>query len=103
MDQNTPIILDKENIPPDAHGDHSHVGIAETAIRDSALSAVTGKDDPGILRVYCELVSFFYSTNKTFFINDKKYMPQPHKRHQLTLLMLRGKKGTGNNRSEELR
>jgi len=103
MDQNTPIILDKENIPPDAHEDHSHVGIAETTIRDSALSVVTGKDDPGILRAYCELVSFFYSTNKTFFINDKKYMPQPHKRHQLTLIMLRGKKGTGNNGSEELR
>jgi hypothetical protein len=68
IDQNTPIILDKENIPPDAHGDHSHVGIAETTIRDSALSIVTGKDDPGILRAYCELVSCFYSTNKTFFI-----------------------------------
>jgi len=103
MDQNTPIILDKENIPLDAHGDHSHVGIAETTIRDSALSVVTGKDDPGILRAYCELVSFFYSTNKSFFINDKKYMPQAQKRHLLTLLMLRGKKGTGNNGSEELR
>jgi len=49
MDQNTPIILDKENIPPDAHGDHSHVGIAEMTIRDSALFVVTDKDDPGIL------------------------------------------------------
>jgi len=77
MDQNTPIILDKENIPPDAHGDHSHVGIAETTIRDSALSVVTGKDDPGILRAYCELVSFFYSTNKTFFINDKNICLSP--------------------------
>jgi hypothetical protein len=91
--------LDKENIPPDAHGDHSHVGIAEMTIRDSALSIVTG-----ILRAYCELVSCFYSTNKTFFYKmTKKNMPQPHKQHLLTLLMLRGKKGTGNNGSEELR
>jgi len=48
MDQNTPIILDKENIPPGEHGNHSHVGIGTATISSSALSVVTGKDDPGI-------------------------------------------------------
>ena len=48
MDQNMPIILDNKNIPPDAHGNHSHVGIGTATISSSALSVVTGKDDPGI-------------------------------------------------------
>lgn len=33
-DQNSPIILDKENIQLDAYGDHSHVGIGTATITD---------------------------------------------------------------------
>jgi hypothetical protein len=47
MDQNTPIILDKENIPPDAHGKHSHDCIGTSTANDSALTVATGKDHPG--------------------------------------------------------
>jgi hypothetical protein len=36
MDQITPIILDKENIPPDAHGNHSHVGIGTATSGESS-------------------------------------------------------------------
>jgi alpha-acetolactate decarboxylase len=38
-----PIILDKKNIPIDAHGKHSHVGIGTATTTDSALSVVNGK------------------------------------------------------------
>ena len=40
MDQNMPIILDKENITPDAHGNDIHVGTG------------TATTDTYILRVY---------------------------------------------------
>ena len=43
IDQNSPIILDKENIQPTAHGNHSHGGIG------TALSVASGKD---WIRVY---------------------------------------------------
>ena len=47
MDQNTPIILDKKNIPPLAHGNHSHDCIGTSTTNDSALTVATGKDHPG--------------------------------------------------------
>ena len=47
MDQITPIILDNENIPLDAHGNHNHVGIGTTTTTDSALSVANGKDHLG--------------------------------------------------------
>jgi hypothetical protein len=43
MDQNTPIILDKENIPPDAHRNESHVGIGTKTTTGDALSVANGK------------------------------------------------------------
>ena len=44
MDQITLIILDKENIPPDAHGNHGHAGIGTaTTSSGSALSVANGK------------------------------------------------------------
>jgi len=43
IDQNTSIILDKENIPSDAHGDQSHVGISTATTTGGALSASSGK------------------------------------------------------------
>jgi hypothetical protein len=39
MEQITPIILDKENIPPDAHGEHSHVALG-TATTDTCILRV---------------------------------------------------------------
>jgi hypothetical protein len=44
MDQNWPIILDKENIQPNAHGNHNHVGIGTATTTDSALSVASDKD-----------------------------------------------------------
>jgi hypothetical protein len=38
MDQITPIIRDKENIPPDAHGNHIHGSIGTSTTPGSALS-----------------------------------------------------------------
>jgi hypothetical protein len=47
MDQNTQIVLDKENIPPDAHEKHSHDCIGTSRTNDSALTVDSGKDYPG--------------------------------------------------------
>ena len=47
MDKNTPIILDKENIPPDAHGNHIHVDIGAATTSSSALSVANGLDHLG--------------------------------------------------------
>jgi hypothetical protein len=38
MEQNMPIILDKENISSDAHGDQSHVGTDTTTTTGGALA-----------------------------------------------------------------
>jgi hypothetical protein len=43
MDQSSPIILDKENIQPNAHGNHIHVGIGTATTTGSALSMASGK------------------------------------------------------------
>lgn len=49
IDQNSPIILDKENIQPTAHGNHSHGGIGTSTAIGTALSVASGKD---WIRVY---------------------------------------------------
>jgi hypothetical protein len=43
MDQSSPIILDKEKIQPNAHGNHIHVGIGTATTIGSALSMASGK------------------------------------------------------------
>jgi hypothetical protein len=53
MDQNTPIILDKENIPPYAHGNQSHVGVGTTTTTGSTLSMANSK---GLL-LYCAKIT----------------------------------------------
>jgi hypothetical protein len=44
MDQNWPIILDKKNIQPNAHGNHNHVGIGTATTTASALSVASDKE-----------------------------------------------------------
>jgi hypothetical protein len=95
MDQNSPIILDKENIQPNAHGKHSHVGIGTATTTCSALSVASGKDQ--ITSCLFQRVTLFYNlycnnimtglTNETLQI----------------FLTLRWTEGTRNNGKEELR
>ncbi|CAD6254280.1 unnamed protein product [Miscanthus lutarioriparius] len=47
IDQNSPIILDKENIQPTAHGNHSHGGIGTSTTIGTALSVASDAMDGG--------------------------------------------------------
>jgi hypothetical protein len=90
-----PIILDKENIQPNAHGNHSHVGIGTPTTTGSALSVASGKDQ--LTSCLFQRVTLFYN----LYCNN--IMTSLTNEALQIFLTLQWTKGTRNNGKEELR